>query len=76
MRFKENQSLYQNQQSYLEVKATSYKAKQTNRKTINDLQHFSSAILERTTEVFKMLLPFKKIIRPKKIVTQNKIQNV
>ena len=37
MRFKENQSLYQNQQSYLEVKATSYKAKQTNRKTINDL---------------------------------------
>ena len=29
------------QQSYLEVNAKAYKAKQANRKTINNLKHFS-----------------------------------
>ena len=44
MGFKEQQSLYPDQQSYLEAKAKAYKAEQANRKTINDLQHFSSAL--------------------------------
>ena len=43
------------QQSYLEVNAKAYKAKQANRKTINNLKHFSSTLLERTSEVFKPL---------------------
>ena len=38
---------------YLEAKAKAYKAEQANRKTINNLRHFSSALLERTSEVFK-----------------------
>ena len=38
---------------YLEANAKAYKAEQANRKTINDLRHFSSALLERTSEVFK-----------------------
>ena len=43
------------QQSYLEAKATAYKAEQANLKRINDFQHFSSALLERTSDVFKPL---------------------
>ena len=41
------------QQNYLDAKAKAYKAEQANQKTINDLRHFSSALLERTSEVFK-----------------------
>ena len=41
------------QQNYLDAKAKAYKAEQANGKTINDLRHFSSALLERTSEVFK-----------------------
>ena len=41
------------QQYYLEAKAKAYKAEQATRKTINDLRHFSSALLERSSEVFK-----------------------
>ena len=43
------------QQSYLEAKAKAYKAEQSNGKTINDLQHFSLALLERTSKVFNPL---------------------
>ena len=43
------------QQSYLEAKAKAYKAEQANLKRINDFQHFSSALLERTSDVFKPL---------------------
>ena len=50
---KERQILYLDQRSYLQTKAKAYKAEQANRKTINDLQHFSSALLERTSQVFK-----------------------
>ena len=46
---------FKEQQSYSEAKAKAYKAEQANRKTINYLQHFSSALLERTSEVFKPL---------------------
>ena len=57
-------------QSYLEAKAKAYKAEQANRKTINDLQHFSSALLERTSEVFKPLTTFqnKSLEQEKEIV--------
>ena len=41
------------QRSYLDAKAKAYKAEQANQKSINDLRHFSSALLERTSEVFK-----------------------
>ena len=59
------------QQSYLEAKANAYKAEQANRKTINDLQHFSSALLERTSEVFKPLTTIqnKSLEQEKEIVT-------
>ena len=38
---------------YLETKAKAYKAEQHNRKSINNLKSFSSALLERATELFK-----------------------
>ena len=62
------------QQSYLEAKARAYKAEQANRKTINDLQHFSSALLERTSEVFKPLTTIqnKSLEQEKEIVTVKK----
>ena len=65
---------FKKQQSYLEAKAKAYKAEQANRKTINDLQHFSSALLERTSEVFKPLTTIqnKSLEQEKEIVTQLK----
>ena len=50
-----NEVLYSDQQSYLEAKAKAYKAEQAYRKTINYLQHFSSALLGRKSKVFKPL---------------------
>ena len=66
-----NEVLYPDQRSYLEVKGKAYKAKQANRKTINDLQHFSAALLERTSEVFKPLTTIqnKSLEQEKEIVT-------
>ena len=52
MGFKE---LYPDQQSYAEAQARAYKAKQENRKIINDREHFTSALYESTSEVFKPL---------------------
>ena len=77
MGFKEQQSLYPDQRSYLEEKAKAYKAEQTNRQTINDLQHFSSALIERTSEVFKPLTTIqnKSLQQEKEIVTMLKDQN-
>ena len=65
---------FNEQQSYLEAKAKAYKAEQANRKTINDLQHFRSALLERTSEVFKLLTTIqnKSLEQEKEIVTQLK----
>ena len=65
---------FNEQQSYLEAKAKAYNAEQANRKTINDLQHFSSALLERTSEVFKPLTTIqnKSLEQEKEIVTQLK----
>ena len=62
------------QQSYLEAKAKAYIAEQANRNTINDLQLFSSALLERTSEVFKPLTTIqnKSLEQEKEIVTQLK----
>ena len=62
------------QQSYLEAKATAYKAEQANRKTTNDLQHFSSTLLECTSSVFKPLTTIqnKSLEQEKKIVAQLK----
>ena len=62
------------QQSYLEAKAKAYKAEQANHKTINDLQHFSSALLERTSEVFKLLTTIQNKSLQQIIVTQLKDQ--
>ena len=47
--------LYPDEQSYAEAKAKAYKAKQENRKNINHREHFSSALYESTSEVFKPL---------------------
>ena len=44
-----NEILYTDQRFYLEAKAKSYKAEQVNRKTIKNLPHFRSALLERTS---------------------------
>ena len=72
-----NELLYPDKRSYLEAKAKAYKAEQANRKTINDFQHFSSALLERTSEVFKSLTTIqnKSLEQEKEIVTQLKNQN-
>ena len=48
-----NSGMAEKQTSYLEAKAKAFKAEQANRKSMNDLRHFSSALLERTSEVFK-----------------------
>ena len=52
MGFKE---LYSDKQSYAEAKAKSYKAKQENHKIINDREHLTSTLDERTSKVFKPL---------------------
>ena len=70
MGFKEQQSVYPDQRFYLEAKAKAYKAEQANRKTINELQHFSLALLEFTREVCKPLTTIqnKSLKQEKKIV--------
>ena len=72
-----NEVLYMDQRSYLEAKETAYKAEQANCKTINDLQHFSSALLERTSKVFKPLTTIhnKSLVQENKIVAQLRNQN-
>ena len=52
MGFKE---LYKDEQGYAEAKARSVKAEHKNRKIINDQEHFTSALYESTSEVFKPL---------------------
>ena len=47
--------LYPNEESYNEAKAKTYKEKQENRKIINNRDHFHAALLESTSEVFKLL---------------------
>ena len=47
--------LYPDEQSYAEAKALAYKAEQEIRKIINDREHFTSALYESTSEVFKPL---------------------
>ena len=47
--------LYPDEQSYAEEKARAYKAEQENRKIINDREHFTSALYESTSKVFKPL---------------------
>ena len=47
--------LYRDEASYGEAKARAYKAEQENRKIINDREHFTSALYESTSEVFKPL---------------------
>ena len=46
---------YPDQQSYIESKTKAYKGENVNSKTINDIQHFSAALLKRTSEIFKPL---------------------
>ena len=48
-------SLYKNEASYAEKIAKDYKAKQENRKIINDREHFTFTLYESTREVFKQL---------------------
>ena len=52
MGFKE---LYKDEASYAEAKAKAYYAEQENLKIINDREHFTSALYESTSEVFKPL---------------------
>ena len=47
--------LYKDEASYAEAKARAYKAEQENRKSNNDREHFTSALYESTSEVFKPL---------------------
>ena len=62
------------QQSYLEAKTKAYKVEMAKRITINDLQHFSSALLQRISEIFKPLTTIKNksLQQEKEIVTQLK----
>ena len=52
MGFKE---LHKDEASYAEAKAKAYKAVQENRKIINNREHFTLALYESTSEVFKPL---------------------
>ena len=72
-----NEVLNPDKQYYLEAKAKAYKAEQANRKTINNLQHFSSALLERTSEVLKRLTTMQNqsLEQETEIVAQLKNQN-
>ena len=47
--------LYKDEQSYADAKMKAWKSEQENRKIINDREHFHSALLESTSEVFKPL---------------------
>ena len=47
--------LYSDQKSYLNSKAKTYQTEQKNRKIINNREHFHAALLESTSEVFKLL---------------------
>ena len=46
-----NYKLYPDQESYLNVKANSFKTEQENHKIINDREHFTAALYETTSEV-------------------------
>ena len=46
---------YSDKQSYAKAKAKAFKAEQENRKIINDTKHFTLALYESTSEVFKPL---------------------
>ena len=50
--------LYPNEESYTEAKARFYKEEQENRKIINDREHFTAALYESTSEVFKPLTKY------------------
>ena len=64
--------LYPDEQSYAEAKATAYKADQENRKIINDREHFTSAVYESTSKVFKPLTnnQYKLLIEEQNIVKE------
>ena len=47
--------LYSYELIYAEAQARAWKAKQENRKVINDREHFITALYENTSEVFKPL---------------------
>ena len=45
--------LYKDEASYTDAQAWAWKAERKNRKIINDREHFTTALYESTSEVFK-----------------------